>query len=389
MIKKKKKILFIHHAQGWGGAPINMIKIINSLDKSKYSIEVLLITDSIVSHLLRENNISYKIAKAKFFKRFYKYYCHIVPANTRWYQPIRQFKLIISWLLSRYYYASKELKNHEFDIVHLNSSVLTDWLAPCKAKGKVVMHIQEPLSKGYFGLRHYFFTNQMRRYSDKIIAISKDNARRVGLLKKTTVIYNFTGIPDNLPECYHNSENSKTILYLGGAAKIKGFYTLVNALPYIEPDIKVIFAGNYPSKQGLKKLLPKNIKHAKAFQKMRNKPNAIEVGLVKEVSDLIRSCTVMVSPLSVEHFSRPVIEAFAHKKPVIGSNVEGMDEIIDHNVNGLIVKKNSPRELAGTINYICSNPVIAKKMGEMGYQKALELFSPKNVKQIEKIYDNL
>lgn len=74
---------------------------------------------------------------------------------------------------------------------------------------------------------------------------------------------------------------------------------------------------------------------------------------------------------------------------MIGSNVEGMDEIIDHHINGLIVEKDNPVKLAEAINFLHANAALRHEMAEHGYLKAKELFSTSNVIQIQKIYDDI
>ena len=71
-----KKILFIHHAEGWGGAPNCMINLIKGLDQAKFSGEVLLLKDSVVAEKLAENGINFRIADSHFYKRFYKFFPH-------------------------------------------------------------------------------------------------------------------------------------------------------------------------------------------------------------------------------------------------------------------------------------------------------------------------
>ncbi len=385
-------VLFIHHAVGWGGAPINMINIINSLDKTQFSVHVLLLKDSIVSEKLSEYKIPYTIARSKFYKKFYKYLGHSEAGYIRWYQILKFFKLAITWLLSNRIYARKELDQFEPDIIHLNSSVLTDWLKPSSKKGKVIIHVQEPFRRGRLDFLYYLLRYQIKQYADHIIAISKDNAKRIDIPQKTTVVYNFTKIHHHLSPSDINFERHRKILYLGGAASIKGFYTLVNALGFIDDNILILFAGHYPpntAKSGFRKHLPWNKKLQKALITMRNSSNAIEVGLIEDTGSIIIDCDLLVSPFRIEHFSRPIIEAFACKKAVIGTDVEGMDEIIDHNINGLIIKKNNPRELADAINFLSKNHEIASTFGEKGYIKATMHFSEKNTKQIERIYEKL
>ena len=394
--KGKKRILFIHHAVGWGGAPINMLNIINSLDKSKYDIEVLLLKDSVVSEKFIGHNIKVKIARSSFYKKYYKYFTHSEAGHVKWFQVYKLIYLSILWMLSHYYFAERELKEFNYDIIHLNSSVLTDWLAPAKKMGKVIMHVQEPLRKGNYDCLFFFFNLQMKKHADIIIAISNDNANRINIPEKTKVIYNYASIPDLPPnvKTYH----SKKVLYLGGAAYIKGFYTLVDSLKYLDEDIIVYFGGNYSTqhtaglkgflKKILNKVSEKRRKREKALKTFRGSKHAIEIGLTSNVDKYLDEACCLISPFSKPHFSRPIIESHLHRKPVIGSDVQGMDEVVSHNINGIIVPVNNPLKLAEAINYLCNNPILAQKMGEAGFAKAIKSYSPKNVEEFIKIYES-
>lgn len=389
--KSMTNILFINHATGWGGASLNMVNIINALDKSKFKAKVLLIKDSGVRKVLENNGIECLIAPTKFYKKYYQYFSH-GSGGHKWYHIITLVLVSIGWLFSRFYFSKRVLRNIDCDIIHLNSSALTDWLYASHKKAKTVIHFQEAMAKGYFGLRRAFFRCQVNKYADHIVAISNDNADRLNLPEKTTVVYNYTELMPDV-EIWNSDVNNK-VLYVGGAQEIKGFFTLVASLDYLAKDIRVYFCGFYPVKVG-KKLYQRLLYYKKnkqlliALTKMRTHQNAVVIGMVNTITPLIDATAVMVSPFAVEHFSRPVIEAFARKKPAIGTNVEGMDEIIDHKINGLIVDKQNPEALAAAINEMCSNTEGARQMGENGYKKAGKLFSPINIKKIENIYDNL
>jgi hypothetical protein len=226
-INKRKKILFIHHATGWGGAPNSMISLINQLSKDDFEIKVLLLKNSIVAEKLEQYKINFEVADSIFYKKFYQYFTHSEAGYLRWFHFFKFFKLSLIWILSRYYFAKRELQNHDFDIVHLNSSVLTDWLASANELGKCIIHIREPFRKGKIDILHPFFKRQMRKYAHHIIAISQDNANRIKLPDKTTIVYN--NIIINNLDVIEDSYSSRKVLYLGGDAKIKGFYTIAKA----------------------------------------------------------------------------------------------------------------------------------------------------------------
>ncbi len=379
---------------GWGGAPSSMISLIKSLDINEYEVNVLLLKHSVVADKLTENNIPYTIAQSTFYKKYYQYFVHTETGYTKWYQIFKLVRLAFIWLCSRYFFASKELKKFSPDIIHLNSSVLTDWLKPSKDRTKVILHIRESFRKGHIDILHYFFRNQMKKYADRIIAISQDNANRIDLSDKTTVIYNYANIPDSSPD--EASFYSQKFLYLGGAAKIKGFYTLVEALDYVNTGTTIYFGGNYESpkqrsklKSIIKEFLRYDKKKEKTVYKMRNHSNAIEIGLTYKTSSYLDEVCCLISPFSKSHFSRPVIEAHLHRKPVIGSDVRGMDEIIADGENGLLFKTDDAMELANAINFIASHPEEAKMMGNNGYQVAIRKFTQENISMVESIYNKL
>ena len=111
------------------------------------------------------------------------------------------------------------------------------------------------------------------------------------------------------------------------------------------------------------------------------------IGPVSSITDYLKTSTLLISPFKVPHFSRPVIEAFSYGKTVIVSDVKGMDEIVNHDVDGLIIEQGNAFALAKAINKLVNHPELAQKMGSIGRKKAIEFYAPKvNVDIIEKVY---
>jgi glycosyltransferase involved in cell wall biosynthesis len=189
----------------------------------------------------------------------------------------------------------------------------------------------------------------------------------------------------------------KKILYLGGSASIKGFETVVKSLDFLDDKIVLLIAGTLEKHKFF--LNPKKMySNVKELLKQKNKKiellkksdNVIILGKLKDPYPFIDECDILITPFKISHFSRPAIEAFAYGKPVIGSDVEGMEEIIDNGINGLIIKKNEPELLAKAINFLCKNPGKAQSFGFWGRKKAIQLFSINvNMKKIEKIYSRV
>ena len=119
---------------------------------------------------------------------------------------------------------------------------------------------------------------------------------------------------------------------------------------------------------------------------MRFASNAKELGFIKDLNNVFREIDIVISPFSKPHFSMPIVEAFAMGKPVIATNIEGMDELIDNGVDGMLVENNDPLALANAINSLSKNLSKQKLLGFNGLKKAEKRFSPGNIKQIEGVY---
>jgi glycosyltransferase involved in cell wall biosynthesis len=64
-----------------------------------------------------------------------------------------------------------------------------------------------------------------------------------------------------------------------------------------------------------------------------------------------------------------ILEAMRAALPVIASNVGGVPELIEHNVNGLLVAKASAEELAQALRTLITQPELRRRMGSCGRQR--------------------
>ena len=82
--------------------------------------------------------------------------------------------------------------------------------------------------------------------------------------------------------------------------------------------------------------------------------DVIFTGSRNDVENIIPSCDVLVLPSFSESFGLVLIEALACGKPVIGSDVGGITEIINDDV-GLLVNPNKISSIAGAIDKIIND----------------------------------
>lgn len=90
----------------------------------------------------------------------------------------------------------------------------------------------------------------------------------------------------------------------------------------------------------------------------------------EEVAARLDESWLLVLPSRSEGLGRVVIEAFARGRPVIGSRVTGIRELIRHEQNGLLVPPGNPDELADALTRVLSDRALAEKLGDAARRDA-------------------
>ncbi|HZN97889.1 MAG TPA: glycosyltransferase family 4 protein, partial [Gemmatimonadales bacterium] len=75
-----------------------------------------------------------------------------------------------------------------------------------------------------------------------------------------------------------------------------------------------------------------------------------------------READLFTLPSSAEAFGNVFAEALASGLPIVGSNVGGIPELVEHGVNGLLVTPGSPQTLAQAIRYLAEDPELREEM---------------------------
>jgi glycosyltransferase involved in cell wall biosynthesis len=109
----------------------------------------------------------------------------------------------------------------------------------------------------------------------------------------------------------------------------------------------------------------------------------------KEKLYYLSRCRALVLPSTFEGFGMVILEAWALRKPVIVADVEPLNRIVEHGVDGYVVK-NEPRIWAEHIYLLMSDEKLSRQMGNNGYKKLVMKYSIDNqVGELEKLYKML
>jgi glycogen synthase len=103
----------------------------------------------------------------------------------------------------------------------------------------------------------------------------------------------------------------------------------------------------------------------------------VPLGIVDEETKhaLLRRAAMLVLPSAVESLGIVVLEAWTHRKPVIGARAGGLMAVIDEGSDGLLVEYGDVAGLADAIAALLGDPALAERLGSAGQRKVQAQFS--------------
>lgn len=197
-----------------------------------------------------------------------------------------------------------------------------------------------------------------QRLIDHFITVS--DFQRQEILKmgfsdeKISTVHNFIDL-EKFPSSY--TAGQSYALYFGRIEKVKGLEVLLDAIELIPDNIKIFIAGEGEYKNEMLGRIEKSDVLRKRIQ---------YIGFLKgqELSNAIQQAKFVIVPsIWYETFGLTVVEAMASSKPVIGSNIGGISEIIEDGETGYLVFPNNKEQLAERIETLYNDNSLIKEMG--------------------------
>lgn len=138
-------------------------------------------------------------------------------------------------------------------------------------------------------------------------------------------------------------EDKPIVLFVGNLIKRKNVDSLLEAKKIANSDYYLVVVGDGPLYKKLtKKVEDENIR------------DVIFTGSRGDVENIIPSCDLLILPSYSESFGLVLIEALACGKPVIGSDVGGISEIINDDV-GLLINPKKVSTIAKAIDKLVND----------------------------------
>lgn len=179
-----------------------------------------------------------------------------------------------------------------------------------------------------------------------------------------------------------NYENNGYFLYLGRLSEEKGLHYLLQALNDLPKNIKLHIVGSGSKEKELKNYtLEHNLENVE-FLGFKNR---------EEIKEEYQNCIATILPCNwFEIFGMSNIESFINGKPVIASNIGGIPEIVENNINGLLFESANVEQLKKCILTYWNNPELVKEHGRNGYKKARTQYTAERYyKELMQVYKNI
>jgi len=315
------------------------------------------------SRFLRDANLDFPWAKI-----------HVVKVNGKYNSLSYDVDFLIKAIRTIENLNSKD----SFDLIHAHSGYFSLAIIPALIRRKLgipaLFSLYCPASLFPSGL-------PMDNYGIKVLSLGLDKV--IAVTKNVKNSLTKCGVNDEkievLPSCFDEKvfntrtynlkipkkvpvENPKTkeVLFVGNIDKTKGLDIFVAAAKSIlrtNPEVKFVITL-HESHESLQ---------SATVLAYRSLGSSVEIfGVVNNMAKLMANADVVVAPFrsteGISDIPLIVLEAMALGKPVVASNLEGINEVISDGENGILVDLNHPEELANAITNLLNDPNLREEI---------------------------
>ena len=163
--------------------------------------------------------------------------------------------------------------------------------------------------------------------------------------------------------------------------KNKGIIYLIKATQILELkekefDVILIGSGENPDKEKMYN-----------YDKKYNLDNVRLIEFIPNAVKYLKAFDIFVLPSLKEGLPYTIIEAMAAQLPIIATNVGGIPEMIENNINGILIEPKNPDLIRKKITYLINNPEKTQAMAQKARQKAEQEFSlDRMIEKTKRVY---
>ena len=245
-------------------------------------------------------------------------------------------------------------------------------------------------------LRRFLDREVVSRYADAFIAVSKEDRRKMLEVERVDAS-RVRVIPNGIPPFPTQSadvraevraelgipEDAPVIGTVSVLRPQKALSVLIRAAALLATefrDLHVLIVGDGPERD----VLPALIRERGLEETVRL------LGVRSDVPRILAALDLTVLSSDYEGSPLAVMEYMAAGKPVVATRVGGLPDMVEDGVEGLLVERRSPQELAGAVAALLRDPARRDEMGARARERQRRDFDfGAMVRRVETLYEGL
>lgn len=184
------------------------------------------------------------------------------------------------------------------------------------------------------------------------------------------------------------ADDSIVVGCLGRFSPGKGHEDLLHAAAVVRdshPGVRFVVVGEASSGE---ESYAKGVRDLAA--RLHLEETVIFAGFRPDVPEVMAGFDVFAFPSHAEAFGMALIEAMAMQKAVVASSSDGVLDIVQQGVSGLLVPPRNPLALALAITRLVDNPYLRTRLGQAARERVVGHFDQeRQIDALEGIYDSL
>ncbi len=275
-------------------------------------------------------------------------------------------------------------RDNNFDFIHSHTVIPSGIIGNLlKLKYKiphiVTIHGADILSEIVHSQKYYLRIIKVLSNAD-VVGFVSEKLKKLAIKKKLVdeskanikVIYNGIKLPINLGEINWDDSNSDSvrILSVGNANKKKGYEYVIKSIAELRTKFNNI--RYYIIGDGI------DLNYFRNIAKEQNVDDItyfLGVKKNEEVLVYMKNSDIFILPSWDEGFGIVYLEAMMMRCPVIGTQNEGISEIIENGKNGYLVKPKSVEQIVTVLTKLLESPTERINVANEGYKTVINNFS--------------
>ncbi len=360
----RPKILYCHPGAELYGSDRMALETIYGLVREGYEVDVVVPGEGPFTERLAASRVSYRTSDIPVLRK------ELIKSGRG------VFRLLYG-LVQSIFSVAGIIRSRSVKIVYVNTLTQPSWIIGARLmRCQVICHVREDES-GLGRLTQKLLVLPLA-FTDRVIANSGSTAafvRRNNIVaaRKTCVVLNGK---DWTP--YYRSDptrltTSPRLVVVGRISPRKGQDIVLRAMA------ELMTRGISPTLTLVGDVFP-------GYEWYENELRALAVelhlearchfgGFTADIADALEAADIVLVPSRSEPFGTVALEGMGAMRPVIAARVQGLQEIVEDSMSGLLVEPDDHHALAKEIERLCRDPELAGHLARAGYERANTRFS--------------